>query len=116
MIGFCLLSAAGCLLFVISGNDLLVGACLLIMSFALLGTWGAPYAYTPELYPTALRATGMGTAGAMVRLGGFLAPSLMALVVAEGLAVAIGLFAGLLVLAALAAMAMDAETRQVALG
>jgi putative MFS transporter len=115
LVGFCLLSAAGCLLFVVSADDLLVGASLLVMSFALLGTWGALYAYTPELYPTALRATGMGTAGAMARLGGLVAPSLMALVVAEGLGVAIGLFAGLLVLAALAAMAMDAETRQVAL-
>jgi putative MFS transporter len=115
LIGFCLLSAAGCLLFVVSANDLLVGASLLTMSFALLGTWGALYAYTPELYPTALRATGMGTAGAMARLGGLVAPSLMALVVAEGLGVAIGLFAGLLVLAAIAAMAMDAETRQAVL-
>ena len=55
----------------------LAGA-LLLMSFALLGTWGALYAITPELYPTALRATGMGTAGAVARLGGLAAPSLLA--------------------------------------
>ncbi|WP_283194155.1 MFS transporter [Rhizobium sp. AN80A] len=112
LIGFCLLSAAGCLLFVVSGVDIMVGASLLIMSFALLGTWGALYAYTPELYPTAVRATGMGTAGAVARLGGLLAPSLMALVVSEGLGVAIGLFAGFLVVSALAAVAIDSETRQ----
>jgi putative MFS transporter len=35
------------------GRRCMVGASLLIMSFALLGTWGALYAYTPELYPTA---------------------------------------------------------------
>ncbi|MDM9621699.1 MFS transporter [Rhizobium sp. S96] len=115
LIGFCLLSALGCLLFVLSGSDVLIGASLLIMSFALLGTWGALYAYTPELYPTASRATGMGAAGAMARLGGLLAPSLMAFVVAEGLGVAIGLFAGLLVIAAIAATAIDAETRRTAL-
>lgn len=115
LIGFCLLSALGCLLFVMSGSDVLIGASLLIMSFALLGTWGALYAYTPELYPTASRATGMGAAGAMARLGGLLAPSLMAFVVAEGLGVAIGLFAGLLVIAAIAATAIDAETRRTAL-
>jgi putative MFS transporter len=112
LIGFCLLSAAGCLLFVVSSVDIMVGASLLIMSFALLGTWGALYAYTPELYPTAVRATGMGTAGAVARLGGLLAPSLMALVVSEGLGVAIGLFAGFLVISALAAVAIDSETRQ----
>lgn len=115
LIGFCLLSALGCLLFVVSPSDMLVGASLLVMSFALLGTWGALYAFTPELYPTASRGTGMGAAGAMARLGGLVAPSLMAFVVAEGLGVAIGLFAGFLVLAAIAAVAIDAETRQVAL-
>jgi putative MFS transporter len=63
LVGFCLLSAIGCLLFVVSTVDSMVGASLLIMSFALLGTWGALYAYTPELYPTGVRATGMGAAG-----------------------------------------------------
>jgi putative MFS transporter len=42
----------------------------------------------------------MGTAGAMARLGGLVAPSLMALVVVGRAGVAIGLFAGLLVIAA----------------
>ncbi|WP_028747099.1 MFS transporter [Rhizobium mesoamericanum] len=115
LIGFCLLSALGCLLFVVSPDDMLVGASLLVMSFALLGTWGALYAYTPELYPTASRATGMGAAGAMARLGGLLAPSLMAFIVSGGFGLAVGLFAGLLVVAALAATAIDTETRQAAL-
>lgn len=115
LIGFCLLSAIGCLLFVFSVADILVGAALLIMSFALLGTWGALYAYTPELYPTASRATGMGAAGAMARLGGLLAPSLMAFVVAQGFALAIGLFAGFLIVSALAAFMIDTETRQASL-
>lgn len=115
LVGFCLLSAAGCLLFVLSPDDVLIGASLLIMSFALLGTWGALYAYTPELYPTASRATGMGTAGAMARLGGLVAPSLMTFVVSLGLGIAIGLFAALLVVAAIAALAIDAETRRVSL-
>lgn len=115
LIGFCLLSALGCLLFVVSPDDMLIGASLLVMSFALLGTWGALYAYTPELYPTASRATGMGAAGAMARLGGLLAPSLMAFIVTGGFGLAIGLFAGLLVVAAFAATAIDIETRQAAL-
>lgn len=112
LVGFCLLSAIGCLLFVISTVDSMVGTSLLIMSFALLGTWGALYAYTPELYPTGVRATGMGAAGAIARLGGLVAPSLMAFVASEGLGLAIGLFAGLLVIAAIAAVAIDSETRQ----
>ena len=115
LIGFCLLSALACLLFVVAGSTTLIGASLLIMSFALLGTWGALYAFTPELYPTASRATGMGTAGAMARLGGLLAPSLMGLVVERSFGLAIGIFAGLLVAAAVAAFLIDAETRRTSL-
>lgn len=74
LILFLVASAAGCLTFIVAGHPLLIAAALLAMSFALLGTWGALYAYTPELYPTELRATGMGMAGAMARFGGLLAP------------------------------------------
>lgn len=115
LIGFCLLSALGCMLFVVAGTPLLIGASLLIMSFALLGTWGALYAYTPELYPTASRATGMGAAGGMARLGGLLAPSLMGFVVAQSFGVAIGIFSGFLLVAAVAAFLIGAETRRVSL-
>jgi putative MFS transporter len=93
----------------------MICAAILQMIFALLGTWGALYAFTPELYPTASRATGMGAAGAMARLGGLLAPSAVALIVAQSFVAAIGLFAVLLVLGAIAAAFIDAETRQVAL-
>ena len=115
LIGFLLLSAAGCVLFVIAGNATLVATAILLMSFALLGTWGALYAYTPELYPTAARASGMGAAGAVARLGGLLAPSLLSLLIARSFGAAVALFAVLLILAALAASQIDTETRQQAL-
>lgn len=115
LIGFLLLSAAGCALFVIAGNAALVAGAILLMSFALLGTWGALYAYTPELYPTAARASGMGAAGAMARLGGLLAPSLLSLLIAWSFGAAVALFAVLLILAAAAASRIDMETRQQAL-
>jgi putative MFS transporter len=115
LIGFCLLSALGCLLFVLSPDDVLIGASLLLMSFALLGTWGALYAFTPELYPTASRATGMGAAGAVARLGGLVAPTLMTFVVTMGVGAAIGLFAAFLTCAAFAAWLIDTETKQASL-
>ncbi len=115
LIGFLLLSAAGCALFVTAADAYLIGGSILLMSFALLGTWGALYAFTPELYPTELRGTGMGAAGAMARLGGLLAPSAVALVIAQSFATAIALFAALLLAGALAAFLIDAETKQAAL-
>ncbi|MDS7597675.1 MFS transporter [Agrobacterium tumefaciens] len=115
LIGFCLLSALGCLLFTLASSSALVAVALLLMSFALLGTWGALYAYTPELYPTESRATGMGAAGAMARLGGLTAPSILGYAIAQGFGFAVGIFAGLLVLAAIAATMINAETRRAVL-
>ena len=115
LIAFLLLSTLGCALFLVANDAILTGAAILLMSFALLGTWGALYAFTPELFPTASRGTGMGAAGSMARLGGLLAPSALAIVFAQDFSIAIALFAGLLALAAGAAWFVDAETRQVAL-
>lgn len=115
LIGFLLASAAGCLMFAFATDPGTAGAALLLMSFALLGTWGGLYAYTPELYPTARRATGMGAAGAMARLGGLLAPSALAALFAASFAGAIGLFAGLLLVAAAATAMIEVETRARAL-
>ncbi|MFN4060742.1 MAG: MFS transporter [Paracoccus hibiscisoli] len=114
--GFLILSAAGCGLFAFATSGAVVAAALIVMSFALLGSWGALYAFTPELYPTHLRGTGMGTASAMARLGGILAPSLLAVVFARGFGLAIGSFAVLLVLAAAALMLIRIETRDRAIG
>lgn len=115
LIGLLLASAVGCLMFTFAGSAAMVAAALMTMSFALLGTWGALYAYTPELFPTARRATGMGTAGAMARLGGLLAPSALAALFAQSYAGTIGLFAVLLLVAALATVFIDVETRAQAL-
>lgn len=117
LVGFLAASALGCLLFTLTtAIPLLLALSILLMSFALLGSWGALYAYTPELYQTTARATGMGTAGAVARLGGLLAPSVFALVAAQNLSLAIALFAGFLALSAVIACFIDVETRQLAIG
>lgn len=115
LIAFLFISAAACGLFTVASSSAVVGASILIMSFALLGTWGALYAFTPELYPTALRASGMGAAGAMARLGGLLAPSALALVISQSFTVAVAMFAGLLALAGIIAFLINVETRHQAL-
>ncbi|SCP95634.1 MFS transporter [Anaerobium acetethylicum] len=55
-----------------STAQVLAYGCLLY--FFSLGAWGCVYAYTPEVYPTAARASGMGWASAFGRLGAFTAP------------------------------------------
>lgn len=113
---FLVISALSCLLFTLAGTGTLVAISLLLMSFALLGTWGSLYAYTPELYPTGLRGSGMGAAGAVARVGGLLAPSMLGGIIAQGFGVAIGLFAALLILAAFVTLFIGVETRNRAIG
>ncbi len=50
-----------------------------LMSFFMSGISACIYAYTPEVYPTAFRATGMGVASAVGRLGGIAAPIVIGL-------------------------------------
>ena len=70
------------------------------------------YAYTPELYPTAVRATGAGSAAAVGRLGGIVGPYLTpVLVPVIGQGGLFGAFTGLLVLVAIAVFALAEETK-----
>ncbi|MFD2238023.1 MFS transporter [Aureimonas populi] len=111
LIGFLLLSAAGCLAYGLGQTAGIVVAATLLMSFALLGTWGAIYAFTPEVYPTSLRASGMGSAGAVARLGGLAAPSIVAPLMAASFGLSLMAFSGLLAVAALFVFLIDVETR-----
>lgn len=59
-------------------NQVLMYGCLLY--FFSLGAWGCVYAYTPEVYPTAARASGAGWASAFGRIGAFIAPFIVPVV------------------------------------
>ena len=63
-----------------ASNLLMWGAA---MSFFNLGAWGVIYTYTPELYPTAIRALGSGWAAGFGRIGGMLAPMLVGVLLAH---------------------------------
>lgn len=115
LIGFLLLSAVGCMLYSLGTAPVVVIGSTLLMSFALLGTWGALYAFTPEVYPTNLRATGMGTAGAVARFGGLFAPAIIAPVMATHFTLALAMISAMLAAAALAVSAVNVESRNRAL-
>ncbi|ASA21713.1 MFS transporter [Paenibacillus donghaensis] len=66
------------------GMLLAAGICL---SFFNLGAWGGMYAYTPELYPTSIRSTGVGLATSFGRIGGIIAPLLVGVLVGRSMAI-----------------------------
>ncbi|WP_433555448.1 MFS transporter [Pseudonocardia xinjiangensis] len=53
-----------------------------VLSFFLNGTYAGVYSYTPEVFPTWIRATGTGLASAFGRVGSILAPTIIGLTAA----------------------------------
>ena len=115
LVGFLVLSAVGCMFYSLGNAPALVIGSTLLMSFALLGTWGALYAFTPEVYPTGLRASGMGMAGAVARFGGLFAPAIIAPVMATHFTLSLVMLAAFLLAGAIAILCVDMESRNRAL-
>lgn len=93
-----------------AGTDAFIYAALL--SFFNLGAWAVVYTITPELYPTAIRATGAGLAAAVGRTGGILGPFLTpVLIPVIGQTGIFAMFVVVLVLTALVVFALAEETR-----
>ena len=77
-----------------------------IMSFFNLGAWGVLYTYTPEMYPTSIRALGSGWAAGFGRFGGMAAPILVGMMLSHGLGISNVFFMFAFVFVAVAAIVM----------
>ncbi|GJP44726.1 hypothetical protein CLOM_g4082 [Closterium sp. NIES-68] len=84
---------------------------------AIMGSFAVLWAYTPEIYPTEIRSTGLGVANSWARLGGFVCP-FVAVGLIEGCRreLAILLFVFIPVFAALITACFATETKDTALG
>ncbi|PIC65056.1 MFS transporter [Sporosarcina sp. P13] len=84
------------------------------LSFFNLGAWGALYAYSPEQYPTAIRATGSGVAAAVGRVGGIFGPLLIGslLTAGYGFGSIFAIFCGAIMVGVLAVIFLGTETKQ----
>jgi len=93
-----------------TGTDAFLYAALL--SFFNLGAWAIVYTYSPELYPTAIRATGAGMAAAVGRIGGIIGPFLTPVLVPTlGQSGVFVMFMVLLVVTALNVWLLAEETK-----
>jgi len=92
------------------GMLMAAGICL---SFFNLGAWGGMYAYTPALYPTAIRSTGAGLATSFGRIGGIIAPLLVGVLVGKSMAIGsiFMLFFVTIIIGALAVLFLGKETK-----
>lgn len=85
-----------------------------VMSFFNLGAWGVLYTYTPEQYPTAIRALGSGWAAGFGRFGGMAAPMMVgALLVRNfGFGSVFYMFALVFVAVAVIVLSLGVESKQ----
>jgi putative MFS transporter len=88
---------------------LLIGICL---SFFMNGTYAGVYAYTAELFPTAVRTTGAGLASAVGRIGAIVSPIAVGFIYPRaGFAGVFGMTTVILVIGALGVLLMGVATR-----
>jgi putative MFS transporter len=86
--------------------------CFAVFAGTVSGASNILYVYLPELFPTELRASGIGLAVAASRVGSALATFLLPVVVADfGVRVALGACVGVLVVGGLVCARYAPETR-----
>lgn len=86
----------------------------MLLSFFNLGAWGVLYAYTPEQYPAAIRATGSGTTAAVGRIGGIFGPLLVGSLAARNVSftVIFAVFCAAILIAVITIIILGKETKQ----
>ena len=112
LVTYLLGTAASALLFGTSETGTVAFIALALLSFFNLGAWGVVYTISPELYPTAVRATGAGVAAAVGRLGGIIGPFLTPVLVPTlGQSGVFVMFMAVLLVTALSVWLLAEETK-----
>lgn len=89
------------------------GICL---SFFMNGTYAGVYAYTSEVFPTAIRTTGVGVASAVGRIGAIVSPILVGYIFpAFGFGGVFGVTTAVLLAGAIAVLVMGIRTKGLSL-
>lgn len=83
-----------------------------LLQFSFMMMWASVYTYTPELFPTAARATGSGTASTAGRIGAVAGPALLpSLLIAWGYSVTFAVLAAIFLAAGVLVLVFGPETR-----
>lgn len=90
-------------------------AFLFLASFFLIGAWGPMFAYTAEVFPTAVRTTGFGFASGVGKVASILGPVLAGALVPLGYRLALLPFGAGLLAAGLVVLAVGPETKDASL-
>lgn len=116
IVGYMLLGGVSAMAMAFAQTDAQIMAAGVSLSFFMNGAYAGIYAYTPEVFPTHVRATGTGMASGVGRIGGIVAPILVGLVYpAWGFAGVFGMTTSVLLFGAAAVQLMGIPTRGLSL-
>lgn len=113
LVVYLLLTAASAAWFGNATSEGMLIAAGICLSFFNLGAWGGMYAYTPELYPTRVRSTGVGLAASFGRVGGIIGPYLVGMLVARQVSIGaiFWIFFITILVGAVAVLLLGSETK-----
>ncbi|EGT56656.1 hypothetical protein CAEBREN_14991 [Caenorhabditis brenneri] len=75
------------------------------------GAFQCAYVYTPEVYPTTLRAVGLGTCSAMARIGAIVTPFVAQVASERSLSLPIGIYGTAAIFGLIASLSLPIETK-----
>ncbi|XP_043571191.1 synaptic vesicle 2-related protein [Chiloscyllium plagiosum] len=108
-VSFLIFSFFSLLLFACVGR-LALTVFLFIARAFISGGFQAAYVYTPEVYPTATRALGLGTCSGMARVGALITPFIAQVMLESSIYLTLSVYSGCCLLAALASCFLPIET------
>ncbi|XP_063769331.1 synaptic vesicle 2-related protein isoform X2 [Pseudophryne corroboree] len=107
---FFVFSLCALLLFLCVGRNVLTVLLFVARAF-ISGGFQAAYVYTPEVYPTATRALGLGTCSGMARVGALITPFIAQVMLESSIYLTVLVYSGCCILAALASCFLPIETK-----
>ncbi|XP_032253869.1 synaptic vesicle 2-related protein isoform X2 [Phoca vitulina] len=107
---FIIFSLCSLLLFICVGRNMLTLLLFIARAF-ISGGFQAAYVYTPEVYPTATRALGLGTCSGMARVGALITPFIAQVMLESSVYLTLAVYSGCCLLAALASCFLPIETK-----
>ncbi|VFV38552.1 synaptic vesicle 2-related [Lynx pardinus] len=107
---FVIFSLCSLLLFICVGRNMLTLLLFIARAF-ISGGFQAAYVYTPEVYPTATRALGLGTCSGMARVGALITPFIAQVMLESSVYLTLAVYSGCCLLAALASCFLPIETK-----
>ncbi|XP_005078990.1 synaptic vesicle 2-related protein isoform X1 [Mesocricetus auratus] len=107
---FVIFSLCSLLLFICIGRNMLTLLLFIARAF-ISGGFQAAYVYTPEVYPTATRALGLGTCSGMARVGALITPFIAQVMLESSVYLTLAVYSGCCLLAAVASCFLPIETK-----